>query len=165
MAKNSTDQKVSSKSIWPEVVAASLLNKKIRKASFAAVAAKVVADEVLYNRQHYYDMLVFNFGNSLKSNKVYDKIYFSDLPEEPRAQVERLYSKFDTYTTTEIFKALGTVPTIRNNACPLEAKFAYEYQKKYKSFDYDPDSNKTVTDAEILRKLEPYEVPVYVRWF
>jgi hypothetical protein len=162
--KNLEDKK-SRKNALPEIVAAAVLNKKVRKTTVALFAAKVVADEIVYNRQHYYEMLAFNFNNGIKSNKVYDKIHFSDLPEEYREQVSRLYSVFAKQTTVEIFDALGIVQTIKNRSSPIEAKFAYEYYKKYKTFDYDPILNRTLSDSEILGKLKKSEISAYLRWF
>lgn len=164
MSKN-TEQKTPKKSILPEVVAVSILNKKMRATTAAALAAKVVADELIHNRQHYYDMIAFNFNNGITSNKVYDKIHFSDLPAEYRKQVSNLYSMFDEYTTAEIFDALGIVQTIKNSSSPIEAKFAYEYHRKYGSFDYDPSLKRIVTNDEVIRKLQKTEKDKYTRWF
>lgn len=133
------------------VAGAAVINKDLRKTAVVTLLAKVVLDEVIPNRAHYFDMLRFNFFNSITSDKKYTKVHFSDLPPAFDAQVKRLRGMFKNYTTEGIFTSLGTRSSLANNYSPIQAKLAFTYYKKYNTLEYTEGNE--LTDTEILEKL------------
>lgn len=133
------------------VAGAAVINKNLRKAAVATLFTKVVLDEVIPNREHYCDMIKFNFFNSITSDKKYTKVQFSDLPPSFDVQVKRLRDMFENYGTEEIFRALGTRSSVVNKYSPIQAKLAFTYYKKYNTLEYIEGNE--VTDSEILEKL------------
>jgi len=137
------------------VVGAALINKNLRKSAVVTLLTKVILDEVVPNREHYCDMIRFNFFNSITSDKTYTKMQFSDLPPDFTKQVKRLYSFFEDCTTEEIFARLGTRSSTVNKYSPIQAKLAFTYYKKYKTLEYVEGN--TIEDSEVLQKLTANE--------
>lgn len=159
------DKPASKPSIVPSVLMVAAVNKNIRVCAAAAFVFKQVADEYVHNREHYHDLIKFNFFNAVKSDKTYDRVNFADLPPKEKKRVRALYDKFKDLSTAEIFRALGTVRTDNNEFSPIEAKWAFTYIHKFNTTEYDEKKALTLTDEEILVPLTSYQLGQYRNLF
>jgi hypothetical protein len=157
------DKPASKPSIVPSVIMAAAANKNMRVCAAAVFVAKQVADELVYNKEYYQDLIKYNFFNAVKSDKTYDKVNFTDLPPKEKKQVAALYKKFDNFSTAEIFRILGTVRTEHNQFSPIEAKWAFTYINKFNTTEYDEKN--TLTDDEVLLPLNSYQLGQYCNLF
>jgi hypothetical protein len=155
-------QKKSSTEGKSALLACIAIDKNIRKSSVVGYLAKKVLDEYNQNKLHYNDMCRFFFSEA-KANKEYSIVCFSDLPPKERKRISLLYRQFRDFDTSEIFAKLGTASTTNCKYSPLEAKWAYTYFKKFKSWEYHAEN--MVTKEEILQPLSKKELKEYLSLF
>lgn len=130
------------------------------KLAFGLAALKFAKEDYGNNKEFYADFLAFNLAGA-KSTKKYDKVNFADLPPQATAVISEVSKKFNS--TEERFKALGTRPSNRNTYCAVEAKWAFEYYKKYNTWNYVAGRN--VSIQELLRPLNSQLLTEYLRFF
>jgi len=142
---------------------AALTNRNTRKSATITFIASRIAREYLHNREYYHDMFKFNVCNGFATDKVHDKVSYTDMPPHERERVRKLYDLFEDKSTEQIFKMLGTVPTSGNKYSPIEAKWAYTYYKKYRHWNYLKENE--VSLNEIIKPLNPADLPEYISIF
>jgi hypothetical protein len=138
------------------------LNKDVFKTLLFGGAVKEAGKEYQKNREFYHDLVRFQFRSSPNLNKR-DRVFYSDLPDEARKMVTSTYKKLANLSTPELFNRLGTCVTLGNKYSPLEAKWAFEYYRKFKTAQYN--CNNKVTEAELLRPLNKAELARYKQLF
>jgi hypothetical protein len=141
---------------------AAIFKQDLRPLAIGAHVVEAIVEEVWPNRQHYSDMARFNLagGQKFESKKTYDNLRWWDLPQAEWSKVRRLYGLFTTHTTAQIFQWLRIPVTFKNNSSPLEAKYVFEYYRRYGGFGYHP--NNKVSDDQILQPLATMqEVALY----
>lgn len=133
---------------------------------FLVVSAGLKTLEKHYknNEDFYDDFTKFNFcSNAPKKLPRNKNVNFSNLPREAEKTVcnakEKLYKK----STREIFDVLGIAPTSVNKFSPLEAKWEFEYWRKFNTLEYKKENE--ITLAELLRPLNQQELQEYLQMF
>jgi len=139
-----------------------VINRNVRNTSVAAYLVKKALDEYNHNKLHYSDMWSFFFSEAA-SDKEYTTVCFSDLPPKERKKISRIYKRFRHLDTSEIFEELGTRATATCKHSPLEAKWAYTYFRKFRSWEYFEDNEVSV--EEILHPLSSKELKEYLSLF
>lgn len=135
-------------------------NRKILKTVAAATVVGKAAAYFHRNKEHYKDFFAFNFSGAVGDAEPVTTVNYRNVPIEESERLKKLYRHFGFIEESEIFKKLGTVPTKLNLSCPVEAKWAYEYVKKFKTKKYLACS--LVSNTEILRKLPEVELEAYL---
>lgn len=140
-----------------------LISNKAVPTLFAAAVVKQLTDYYENNREFYKDFIEFNYTKTYnKPVKQLRYVNFANLPEEAQRTVRKAEKKLDL-STDKLFRQLGTVKTINNRCCPLEAKWAFEYFKKFKTWEYSIDNE--VELAELLLPLDAVELTQYIDLF
>jgi hypothetical protein len=86
-------------------------------------------------------------------------VSYRNVPIEESERLKKLYGYFGFVEESEIFRKLGTTPTKLNLSCPIEAKWVYEYVKKFKTKKYLACN--WVSNTEILKPLSQIELDAY----
>jgi hypothetical protein len=120
------------------------------KTALAWAAAKFALAEYKANDDYYHDLAKFNFSG-VTDRSTYNKVVLDLAPPEEQRKIERLYrDKFEDLSLSEIYQLLG-LPETKTKYSPLESKWAFEYFKKFGTFEYS-DKN-IVTSEELLSRL------------
>lgn len=129
------------------------------KTALAWSAAELTLTEYKKNSSYYHDAIKFNFTGTI-NRAVYTKVVWDLVPPKEQNQVAELYrTKFGDVGFSEIYDALG-LPETKTRYSPLESKWAFEYFKKFGTFEYN--ENNTVSLEELLTKLSSQEAGHYV---
>lgn len=139
-----------------------LYSKFAFKSVAASAALKHVEKHYEINKVFYSDFVKFNLGASTSADKKYNHVIYTDLPEKVQKELERIARKLDK-STEKIFAILGTKPTFRNGHCPLEAKWAFEYFKKYNTWEYH--ENNKINFEELMSPLSRENLEEYLAIF
>lgn len=121
------------------------------KAFLFKKAMEILGSEISNNSDFYSDAIEFNLRKNPR-REYEQQIYIGDLPTAAKKQIDRLYKGWDS--TSDIFKALNIVEGGFHKS-PLEAKWVFEYLKKYNTREYLKEN--TLEDQEILRILSDSE--------
>ena len=138
-----------------------LSNKAACKYTVAAVGVRKISNYFAANREHYQDFFKFNFNSVKEEVAPITKVNYRNVPAEESKRLRGIYKHFGFCEEEEIFKKLGTIPTVMNSSSPVEAKWAYEYVKKFKTTNYLEANH--VSDAEILTPLKDFETQAYLK--
>jgi hypothetical protein len=112
------------------------------------------------NKEHYADFLKFNFNGAVCDAEPVTTVSYRNVPIEESERLKKLYKHFGFVEESAIFQRLGTVPTKLNLSCPIEAKWVYEYVKKFKTKKYSACN--IVLNSEIMTKLPATELSAYI---
>ena len=138
-----------------------LISDKTVPLLFAAAVAKQLTDDYENNKEFYRDFVVFNFKSSTEKRK-FTQVNFADLPAKITKELNKMYRTLDK-PTSKIFKLLCTQVTSRNSYCPLEAKWAFEYYRRYKTWDYFEENK--IELKKVLTPLNAQELTEYLNLF
>lgn len=139
---------------------ACLGNKSVLKTVAAVKVASKAASYFYRNKEHYADFFEFNFSGTECTADPVTTVSYRNVPIEESERLKKLYRHFGYVEESEIFGKLGTVPTKLNLSCPIEAKWVYEYVKKFKTKKYSPDNK--VSNHEIIKPLPQVELDAYL---
>lgn len=141
-----------------------LFNKHVRNTALVAAAIKHVGESYKFNAWWFEDFASFNFFNGQKYQKP-EKVFVSpgNLPTKVREKVMKLYGKLRKYSIDKIFIKLNIPKTATNKSSPLETKWAFEYYKKFQTWEYS--STNKISSNEILRSLSTLEAKEYSNIF
>ena len=131
------------------LLCAALSNKNVLKAVFAVSLAKTMLSEYTDNVDFYHDLIKFNLGSRPIVEKVYDDVYFHDLPPEVEKTVARVYRLLKDCTAAQIYEKLNLSSSTTNRASPVESKWVYHYCKVYGTTKY---LAKNIINDELLLK-------------
>ncbi len=139
-------------------------NSHVRKTALAAAAIKHVGESYQFNSKFFEDFIDFNFCNGQKYQKTQKEIVSpGNLPTEIRKKVMKLYAKFKKYPIAKVFAKLNIPITLTNKNSPLETKWAFEYYKKFNTWEYHAKNR--VSSYEILRPLSSAAVAEFIEIF
>jgi hypothetical protein len=130
----------------------------------ASSGLKTLEKHYRNNSDFYKDFFDFNLGSN--ASKIIDpnkKINFSNLPKEAEKVLQQAKEQFKHRSTEQIFDELGIMQTKINKFSPLEAKWVFEYQKKFCTFEYSVDNQ--ITLEELLQPLTMQEFQDYLKIF
>lgn len=133
--------------------------KKFQKLVLVTKTVTNTVTEYNTQRAHYNDLIRFNLFNGINTGKQWKHINFADPPPNERERLKSLYLTLGT--VSKIFDILGTKATVTCKNYPIEAKWVFEYYKKYKTFEYHPNNH--VSNQEIMRPLTKEELDEYLK--
>ena len=128
---------------------------------FGAAVVKQLTDNYENNKEFYEDFVVFNLKSSPEKRK-FTYINFADLPSRVTKELTKVYRTLDK-STSKIFRLLGTQATSKNSYSPLEAKWAFEYYSRYKTWEYFEENK--VELKRLLAPLNAQELIEYLKLF
>ena len=162
MKYRENQKKNSSPRISPLSIAT--FNKSVNRCRTILKVGEIVAKEYLGNKEFYNDFIKFNCFNSISSPKVKNtKISIRNIPEKVKGTIAQAYRVFKNDPYPTIFLKLGTRQSFRNKNSPVEAKWAYTYFKKFRTWEFSEYNRVSV--AELLSPLASSELEDYLKYF
>lgn len=159
-----TDSSYDCSSILKDVVGILQIKTTVKTVALAAVVGHA-EKHVSNNFDFYTDFAKFNFLKNSPSKKLEKQLHvnFGNLPKEAEKTISAAKEKLKEKKISRIFRILGIVETETNKFSPLEAKWVFEYFKKYRTWEYHRYNK--ISIKELLSPLSTQELAEYLAIF